>query len=252
MGILWGLDWKWVLSKPFRCCFCWVTQDYFRPVTSFHSNSYVGHFGSIQGKTNPNSKRSCDAGLWLRILIVHFLAPYLEPEPRLSHFASATCPTRHSASWSTCPWSCAIVGGGRRREGAFWLWRGLSVMHPSYMEDVLVQGLFFWSPFVGEHLGPWITETKGSSQGNGGISSTYSLLVVIFLFASSLWGLPFFHTSSALYLKGFWLYCTLSVFTAIAGGLSGYRICLSTKTGSHFLQTVYITKCWVLCNIFHF
>lgn len=170
------------------------------------------------------------------------------------HTALATCPARHSAYWSTCPWSCAIVGGGCRREGASWLCRGLSVMHPSYMEDVWVQGLFFWSPFVGEHLGPWITGTKGSSLGNDGISATYSPLVVSFLFVSSLWGLPFFHASSAMYLKGFWLHCTLSVFMAIAGGLSGYRICLSTKTGSPLFRLFTSQNVWfcVMYIIFHF
>ena len=253
MGILWGLDWKWVPSEPFFCCFCWVTQDYFRPVTVFHINSYVGHFGSIQGKRNSNSKRSCDAGLRLHILSVRFWPP--TQSLNQGYHTLHWLPVLRGTLLPDPPVLEAVplwrvVAGGR---GFLTLLRALSYAS-SYMEDVWVQGLFFWFFFVGEHLGPWITETKGSSQGNGGISSTFSLLVVSFLFASSLWGLPFLHASSAMYLKGFWLHCTLSVFMAIAGALSGYRICLSTKTGSPLFRlfTLQNVGFCIMCTIFHF
>ena len=178
------------------------------------------------------------------------LAPYPEPKPRLSHFASATCPGRHVASRPTCPCSCAIAGvvaGGRGLPDSAEGSQLRIFIHGGCMGP----GPLFLTLLCGWTSGPLDYWNQGLLPGKWRhqlhIFSAGCQLPLCFQPLRT----SFFHASSAMYLKGFWLRCTLSVFMATA---SGYRIGLSTKTGSPLFRlfTLQNVGFCIMCTIFHF
>lgn len=198
----WGLDWGSVPSESFLISFCQATQDYFRPVPSFHINFHLGHSGSIQRKASSNCKQSHGIGLWLQMLRGRS-KPSQSPVP---------CPGGHNAFCSTA----SKLGNHR-------------VLIPQRALSCTslltwTQASFFALPstFEVKHAGSW------NQGGNRGIS--FHTFSSGFQLPLCFW--PFFLASSAMDFQGFWLHLPSMSTWLVQEEVLGDRIDLFIKIKS--------------------